>query len=80
MSFKQQLRDWLGGLWHDFWHVPYRQVLGFSGVALLTITWAVWRTRAATDPGVRASFHAFSPVLLLLLVLLVFFAVPRRIS
>ncbi|RYX85843.1 hypothetical protein EON83_03560 [bacterium] len=78
MSFKQQLRDWLGGLWHDFWHVPYRQVLAIGGTALLAIIMAVWRTSSATNPSLQTSYRTFSPLLIGLMLLLVIAAIPKR--
>jgi hypothetical protein len=79
MSFKQQLRDWLGGLWQDFWRVPLRSVLAALGMVLWAIGALVWRTEAAFNPSVRASYHSLFPFYALLALLILYYGFPRKI-
>lgn len=74
MSFQQQLREWLGGLWSDFWNVPFGRVLTVAFVVVWAIIEASWKTWGALNPAVNLSYHAWFPlrigVALVLLMLL----------
>lgn len=78
MSFKDQLRDWLGGWWFDFWHVSPRALLTALGTLLYGIGYLVYRTY--TFPSwVNMVGHTFSPLFTLLVFGLFGFNLYRRI-
>ena len=61
MSFKEQLRNHLVGLWRDFWFVPPRQLLPVLGYAIWGIGLLLWRVQTVfTYP---AWFHTLSSLL-----------------
>ena len=52
MSFKEQLRDWLGGQWRDFWNVPIGAVLIF----IVTILWILMELFCRLHPGLTYTY------------------------
>lgn len=76
MSFKDQLRDYVVGLWRDFWSVSPQTVLSVLGCIALAI--GILLLRLHTVLSYPAWFRPLSPVFSLFLFLLFGYILYRR--